>query len=307
MSDFFIFGSKSNQNSQFSTFNFKSSIMTQLLWKPVSDNLSQNIKNYILQNSLTDVYIVDFCLNSNDDSAKYVYMKWKYAKSLWINMIWIFEYSDISYIYDQIEAYNSDPKCLGILLQMPLPDDLKIFQKQILQKININKDIDWLTSWLFGAAALWYSEVLPATAAAVINILKYYKLSYIKGQTILIIWQSNIVGKPLVNACINMWATVISANIYTHKTKLVQYCQIADIIISATGDLQFLNDEYIYTDREQILIDVWFGIKDGKMVGDIDFDKINLTNKIYTPVPWGVWPVTIASLFDNIVKLNTIL
>ena len=276
----------------------------KLLWKPVADKISQNIKKYISDNNITEWYIVDFCLNKNDDSAKYVQMKWKYAENLWIKMIWRYEYKNLEDIYKSIEKYNQDPNCLGMLFQMPLPDELKPSQEKILEKININKDIDWLSAWCLWNAAIWYSEILPATAAAVINILKHYELAELKSQTILIIWQSNIVGKPLVNACINMWSTVISSNIYTDRNKLIEYCQIADIIISATGDLQFLDDKYIYSDRKQVLVDVGFGVKGGKIVGDINFDKINLTNKIYTPVPWWVWPVTIASLFDNIVKIG---
>lgn len=268
----------------------------QLLWKPITESLGQNIKKYISDNNITDWYIVDFCLNKNDDSAKYVEMKWKYWEKVWIKMIWKYEYKDLQYIYDQIDIYNNDPKCLGMLFQMPLPDELKPSQKEILEHININKDIDWLQ--------YPQSIVLPATAAAVINIFDYYNIDIVN-KKILVIWQSNIVGKPLADELEKKWAYIYRADINTTVGEMGKWCQISDIIISATGDLQFLDDKYIYSDNKQVLIDVWFGIKGGKIVGDINFDKINMTNKIYTPVPWWVWPVTIASLFENIVKINS--
>lgn len=276
----------------------------KLLGKSVAEKLSQNIKLYISENGLTDVYIVDFWLNKNDGSEKYVEAKTKYGQSIWINVKVDSEYSNYLNIYEKIHRYNADPNCLGILFQLPLPEDLKAFAKDIFALIDPRKDIDWHTASIFGAWAMWYSDVLPATAASIVNILSYYDLAEVKWKTVLVIWQSNLVGKPLANRFINNWSTVISANIYTTQESLVEYCQKADIIVSATGDLHFLDREYIYSDREQILIDVGYGYINAKAAGDINFDDINLENKKYTPVPGGVGPVTVASLFDNIIKLS---
>ncbi|HKL44552.1 MAG TPA: hypothetical protein VJ892_04745, partial [Candidatus Absconditabacterales bacterium] len=98
--------------------------------------------------------------------------------------------------------------------------------------------------------------------------------------------------------------TVYSCNSNTPKEELKKLCKSSDYIISCTGVVHLLNNEFVRNDQSQIIIDVGYGHKDGKPVGDIDFDSVKDKVKYITPVPGGIGPLTVACLFENIFTIQ---
>jgi methylenetetrahydrofolate dehydrogenase (NADP+)/methenyltetrahydrofolate cyclohydrolase len=216
------------------------------------------------------------------------------------------QYDSIFKIRDLINFLNFDKDCVGIIVQLPLPAELKQYESEILSAISPLKDIDGLSGVAEGLSQSGIIDFLPATPKAVLTLLNHYKLDTFKGKTIAILGQSNIVGKPLALACIQRWATVYSCNIDTPQAEIKANCQKADYIIACTGHVHLIDESYIWTNKNQIIVDVWYGHIDGKAAGDVQTDKIADKVFAYSPVPGGVGPLTIASLFDNIFVLQAV-
>lgn len=115
-------------------------------------------------------------------------------------------------VKDRIATYNTDEKCIGIVVQLPLPDHLQQHKSEILQSIKPGKDIDGLGGVLFGLASIDAMDFLPATPYAVMSLLQGYGFDAFDGKVITVIGQSNLVGKPLVMELIKRGAEVISLN-----------------------------------------------------------------------------------------------
>ncbi|HOQ79407.1 MAG TPA: bifunctional 5,10-methylenetetrahydrofolate dehydrogenase/5,10-methenyltetrahydrofolate cyclohydrolase, partial [Candidatus Absconditabacterales bacterium] len=214
------------------------------------------------------------------------------------------EYDNIGKIIDLIHYLNHDKDCVGIIVQLPLPEELKKYKSQILSTISPNKDIDGMGGVLNGLSSIDLIDFVPATPKAVVKILKEYDLYNIRGKIITVIGQSNLVGKPLVLEFIKQGATVFSTNSSTPVEKTKELCKMSDIIVSCTGVVHLVNDEFIRDDKSQILIDVGYGHKAGKPVGDVDFESVKDRVKYITPVPGGVGPLTVACLFENIFDIQ---
>ena len=110
--------------------------------------------------------------------------------------------------------------------------------------------------------------------------------------------RSNIVGKPLVNLCINLGATVVNCNSKTPDVSVST--KDADVVILATGVVGVLDANMI--GKDTIVIDVGFTVIDGKIYGDADFASIHAKGNLITPVPGGVGQLTVAMLLQNTYK-----
>ncbi len=198
-------------------------------------------------------------------------------------------------LLNKIEELNNDPLVHGILVQLPLP--LHINEKAVMDAISPNKDVDGFHPLNVGKIFTENSPFYPCTPYGIIKMLDYYDIS-VKGKNCVIIGQSNIVGKPLAIMLMNRLATVVSLNIFTKDIKC--FTKGADILISAAGKANLIDDSYLKDDA--VVIDVGISRLDGHICGDVNFEKvIGKVSKI-TPVPGGVGPVTVSVLMENTVK-----
>jgi methylenetetrahydrofolate dehydrogenase (NADP+)/methenyltetrahydrofolate cyclohydrolase len=119
------------------------------------------------------------------------------------------------------------------------------------------------------------------------------------GKNVVIIGRSNIVGKPLIQCCLNKNATVTVCH---SKTKdLVEYTKRADIVIVAIGNAKFLKADMVK--ENAVIIDIGINRQeDGKLCGDVDFENVEPKCYAITPVPKGVGAMTVAMLMENIVE-----
>ncbi len=202
-------------------------------------------------------------------------------------------------IIKKIEIYNSDKEFQGIIVQFPLPNHLD--KSKISQSINPKKDIDGLSGENIKALMGGGNGLVPATTRGILEILEYYKIE-ISGKNICIIGRSELVGKPTALAFINRDATVQICHSKTENLK--EKTKNAQILISAIGKPKFITEDFVSTG--QVIIDVGISRqKDGSLVGDVDFDRVSKIVSAITPVPGGVGPMTVLSLFENLADVCT--
>lgn len=255
----------------------------------------------------------------SNPSQVYVNLKKKYAEEIWFDCL-IFgqwkkecnekypnltdfqkkDYTSKDEVIELVETLNNDERCVGIICQLPLTEELKPYQREICNAITPLKDMDWLWDKLQERAFEWKIEFLPATAQAVISLWNSYDLWKFEGKVISVIWQSDIVWRPISRYLELKWADVHTFDIRNTPEEIMNQTKKSDVIISCTWDLHLINDKFVNGDKNQILIDVGYGFLDGKSTGDVDFEKVK--DKIYaiSPVPGWVGPMTVASLFGNI-------
>ena len=294
--------------------------MLLLKWKEKSEWLKSSFKELRAQyfGDEKKFVAVLFFWKSNP-SQVYVKLKEKYSKEIWFDClifgqweVWfdeeypdlvelqMKEYSDKNEVIGLVENLNNDERCVGIICQLPLTEELKPYQREICNTITPLKDMDWLWDKLQEWAFEWKIRFLPATAQAVISLWNAYDLWDWKWRTVSVIGQSDIVWRPISRYLELKWANVHTFDIRNTPEEIMNQTRESDIIISCTWALHLIDDRFVNEDKNQILIDVGYGFLDWKSTGDVDFEKVK--DKIYaiSPVPGWVGPMTVASLFGNI-------
>lgn len=182
----------------------------------------------------------------------------------------------------------------GVLLQQPLPRGFS----EARNALDPKKDVDCLSA--LSVAKLYSGEQLiaPATPTAVINLLDYYGVE-LQGKNVVIIGRSNAVGKPLALLMLQRNATVTVC--HTKTVNLSDICRRADILVSACGCPNLVTREFV-TERT-VVVDVGLSFVDGKTCGDVAQDAQTIAAAV-SPVPRGVGPVTVATLFQNLQKIS---
>ncbi len=192
-----------------------------------------------------------------------------------------------------IEELNLDPEIDGILVQLPLPD--QILSTAIIEKIDPAKDVDGFHPYNVGRLAQRIPLIRPCTPYGVIKLLESIGAP-LKGQHAVIIGASNIVGRPMSLELLLMGATTTVCHRFT--SDLRSHVGQADILIVAAGKPGLVPGEWIKPGA--IVIDVGMNRLDsGKLVGDVHFEEALERAGWITPVPGGVGPMTVAMLMHN--------
>ena len=188
------------------------------------------------------------------------------------------------------------PDVDAILLAAPLPPHL--CRQKIMQVIPPLKDIEGLTAENVGR--LWTGQPtnIPATALGIMKLLDFYQIS-VSGRHVVIIGRSEIVGKPLAALLLQQNATITITHSQTRN--LAAITKLADILIVAIGQANFIDKKYLK--KGVIIIDVGANYdSQGQMQGDVDALSVQQIAAMLSPVPGGVGPLTVASLFEQVVK-----
>lgn len=199
-------------------------------------------------------------------------------------------------LLELIYELNENKEIDGILVQLPLPYHINL--ENVISAIKPTKDVDGFNYLNLGKLlSNSNSGFIPCTPMGIKLLLNYYNVS-LKGKNITVVGAGFIVGKPLSVLLINEEATVSVCNKFTKDIK--DFTLKADIVISATGVPHLIKKDMIK--ENAIVIDVGISRKDGKIVGDVDFEDVYEKASLITPVPGGVGPMTIASLLLNTKK-----
>jgi methylenetetrahydrofolate dehydrogenase (NADP+)/methenyltetrahydrofolate cyclohydrolase len=196
---------------------------------------------------------------------------------------------------DLIGSLNDDEAISGILLQLPVPD--QIDGDAMTALIDPLKDVDGLTPLSAGRLFQGLEGLVPCTPAGVMELLSVAGAS-LKGAEAVVLGRSKLVGKPVAALLLAANATVTQCHSKTRD--LAAVCSRADVLVAAVGVPQLVGADHV---REgAIVIDVGIHRTDDGLVGDVDFDAVKDKVAAITPVPGGVGPMTIAMLLANTVK-----
>ena len=199
--------------------------------------------------------------------------------------------SELTKIIDEL---NADKSVHGILVQLPLPNQLDEFATT--SRISPLKDVDGLTPHNAGLLAMNKAALVACTPSGIMEMFDYHRID-LEGKNVVLINRSNLVGKPLYHLFLEKNATVLTCH---SKTKnLSELCQNADIIITAVGDRNKFTLTPDMIKEGAIVIDVAISRFQEKLVGDSDYEKIIQKASFATPVPGGVGPMTVAMLLKN--------
>lgn len=195
-----------------------------------------------------------------------------------------------------IEELNQDKTINGILLQSPIPANLDI--NEAFRTISPQKDVDGFNPVNVGKLVLNQDTFVSCTPYGIMKMFEEYNID-LNGKNVVILGRSNIVGKPLMNCCLNKNATVTICHSKTQN--LAEKAREADILISAIGKAQFVTTDMVK--ENAVIIDVGINrLENGKITGDVDFENVKEKASYITPVPGGVGPMTIAMLMNNVIK-----
>ncbi|HQH55980.1 MAG TPA: bifunctional 5,10-methylenetetrahydrofolate dehydrogenase/5,10-methenyltetrahydrofolate cyclohydrolase [Candidatus Marinimicrobia bacterium] len=273
----------------------------------VKDDLRPRI-NRLKQKGITPGLAV-VLVGDNPASQSYVNMKAKAFESmqLFSETIRLPGESSQEKILDLINQLNHDSRFHGILVQLPVPKHLD--SNAIIQAISADKDADGIHPTNLGKMVLGIEAPLPCTPHGILMLLKYSDIDP-TGKHVVITGRSNIVGKPIANLLMqkrplgNATVTVC----HTHTRNLPEITRLADILIAALGQPEFIDRSFVKPGV--VVIDVGSNrIEDAsspkgyRWVGDVKFSEVAEIASAITPVPGGVGPMTIAMLIANTVLL----
>jgi len=189
---------------------------------------------------------------------------------------------------------NNDKTIHGILVQLPLPNQLDEFTTT--SRISPLKDVDGLTPHNAGLLAMKKAALIACTPLGVMEMFDYHDID-LEGKTVVLINRSSLVGKPLYHLLLARDATVITCHSKTKNIK--EMCQLADIIITAVGDRNKFTLTPDMIKKDAVVIDVAISRYNEKLVGDADYEQVIQKASYATPVPGGVGPMTVAMLLKN--------
>ncbi len=217
----------------------------------------------------------------------YVRLKKDYGKDILVDV----EAATINQkkIFETIEGYNNDPLTHGVIIQLPLSDVSQT--DAAIKALKPQKDIDGLGEHsLFGAA----------TATAINWLLVGYNIT-LRNRKIVIIGQGRLVGQPLYH----LWqaagydVTVLD----TGTDDLASELKTAEVIVTATGVPGLLTSSMIPIGA--VVVDAGVASEAGKTVGDVTVEVYDRHDLTITPKRGGVGPLTVAALFDNVIRAAT--
>ena len=270
--------------------------------KKIAEELRDKIKSDIKKmsdNNKPGLAVI--LIGEHPASQIYVRNKEKFANEVGINSSVLRFDDNISEedLKNEIKKLNDDPNVHGILVQLPLPKHIS--QKDIIQSIDPNKDVDGFHPINVGNLSSGNDAMVPCTPLGCYYLIKKV-IPNLSGLNAVVIGRSNINGKPMAQLLLKENCTV---TIVHSKTKNIEeICKRGDIIIAAVGKAKMVKSDWVKDTA--VIIDVGINRieingKD-KIVGDVDFDNIQNKVKGISPVPGGVGPMTIACLLENTLK-----
>jgi len=248
------------------------------LAEEISERLKREIKKRRLKLKLAVILIGD-----NHVSKIFAREKERVARKIGIGFKLFYFSAGINQLElkKQIKKITRNKNITGILIEFPLSKNFNT--QEILNLIPSAKNVEF------------FSPVV----CAISHLLKGYKIPF-KGKNIVIVGAGRLVGRPL-----SLWLSrkKIKFLIVDKFTKNIpSLTKKADILISGTGSPNLIKSNMIK--RGAVVIDVGSCFKSGKIIGDVDFKDVSKKASYITPIAGGIGPLTVACLFENLVKLK---
>jgi methylenetetrahydrofolate dehydrogenase (NADP+)/methenyltetrahydrofolate cyclohydrolase len=192
-----------------------------------------------------------------------------------------------------IDRLNNDPDVDGILVQLPLPD--QIDQTAVIERIHPDKDVDGFHPYNIGRLAQRIPRLRPCTPYGVMRLLSGTGQD-LRGKDAVVVGASNIVGRPMMLELLLAGCTATTCHRFTRD--LAAHVRRADLVVVAVGKPEMVQGDWIKPGA--IVVDVGINrLSDGRLVGDVEFAAARERAGWITPVPGGVGPMTVATLLLN--------
>ena len=271
---------------------------TKLDGKEIAQSVKERVKKAVeeLKTQNINPCLATVLVGDNPASASYVRTKHKACEEVGIITKDHKLASNITQteLNETIDNLNKDTSVHGILVQLPLPDQLNEFTTT--SRIAPLKDVDGLTPYNVGLLSMKKAALVACTPSGIMEMFDYHNIN-LQGKNVVLINRSNLVGKPLYHLLLERNATVTTCH---SKTKnLEELCLVADIIITAVGDRTKFTLTPDMIKEGAVVIDVGISRYEEKLVGDTNYDQIIQKASFATPVPGGVGPMTVAMLLKN--------
>lgn len=243
-------------------------------------------------------HLVIIQVGNNQASTKYIEYKKRFALRVGADVTHT-QYEDTiseQELVETLTTFNKDVSVHGIIVQLPLPQHIRPWI--IMDAIDPKKDVDGLTSHNLRHVYENDEIIVPATTKGIFTLLQNYNIS-LAGKHVVVVGRSSLVGKPTSLACINRNATVTVC--HSHTTDLATITKTADVLIVAIGQPHLIQKEYIK--EGCVVIDVGITVdENNKVAGDVLMSSLSEKADAVSPVPGGVGPMTIVSLFENLLQ-----
>ena len=254
-------------------------------------------------------HLVAVLVGDNPASQTYVASKVKACNYVGYRSTELLYPADLKerFLLRKLSALNADPEVDGILVQLPLPE--QISEDKVIEAIAPEKDVDGFHPINNGRMAKNLPAPLPATPAGIIEMLVRYGIET-QGKHAVVVGNSNIVGSPVSTllARENRGGKATVTTCHIHTQDLASFTRQADILVVATGVVNLIRADMVQ--EGAVVIDVGINRvpdetrKRGyRIVGDVDFEAVSPRCSYITPVPGGVGPMTIAMLLSNTMML----
>ena len=192
-----------------------------------------------------------------------------------------------------IARLNADPAVDGILVQLPLPPQIR--QEAVVDAVDPLKDVDGFHPVNAGLLATRQGSLVPCTPKGVMHLLREAG-ARLPGARAVVLGRSQIVGRPMLQLLLDADCTVTVAHSRTRD--LAAECRRADVLVAAVGRPEMVRGDWVAPGA--VVIDVGINRRpDGRLVGDVCFAEVAWHAGAITPVPGGVGPMTIACLLEN--------
>ena len=197
---------------------------------------------------------------------------------------------------ETFDGINNDPKVHGILVFRPLPKPLS--DEHMRKTIDSGKDSDFMDIRnMENVLAGVPDSAAPCTAEAVMALIRHYGIET-KGKKVTVVGRSLVIGKPAALLLTTANATVTVC--HTKTVNIEEECKNADIIVACCGVAKMITDKFVKPG--QIVIDVGMNVdEEGRLCGDVDYEKVSEIAEAVTPVPGGVGSITTAILLKHVV------
>lgn len=264
------------------------------LAKNIKAEVAQKINQYIAQGKRAPGLAV-ILVGADPASQVYVGSKRKSCEELGImsKSYDLAETTTEAELLALIDQLNGDTTIDGILVQLPLPKHID--STKVIERIAPHKDVDGFHPYNVGRLCQRIPTLRACTPYGVMKLLETTGIS-LHGQHAVIVGASNIVGRPMSLELLLAGCTVTVTHRFTKD--LEHHVRQADILVVAVGKPEFINGDWVKDGA--IVIDVGINrCEDGKLRGDIQYEKAAAHASFITPVPGGVGPMTVAMLMFN--------
>ncbi|MFB0517259.1 MAG: bifunctional 5,10-methylenetetrahydrofolate dehydrogenase/5,10-methenyltetrahydrofolate cyclohydrolase [Candidatus Neomarinimicrobiota bacterium] len=279
-----------------------------LAGKPVAEAVYSGLQSRINALRETDTIPGLAVVLAGEDPASTVYVQSKTRAfqrlELFAETFHLTASTEESEVLQLIDRLNEDERFHGVLVQLPLPRQIK--SENVLERVSPLKDVDGFHPDNLGRLLAGQPRFIPCTPQGILELLAYYKIPTI-GRHAVVVGRSTIVGKPMMALLANKWnrgnATVTVC--HTGTPDIAEYTSQADLLIVASGQPQLITPEMVKASAD--IVDVGMNRepdsspKGYRLVGDVATEQMMGHVHAITPVPGGVGPMTVAMLVSNTV------